>query len=461
MTATLLGCLTASAATAPTDLLYPPANSGGHDFNHAPIGQTFVALASDVHAGIYVADQGSFTDWLSTIYPGQIAPGSYPYQIAPSLQVQIDLMAGEGNGTVLHSVTRTLAAPFAAFVDVDYGAEGIRLTVGQTYTLLLTDVSNQSYPQGVTGWVVPSVTDPTSGQSVTDSSGNVVGYLPYGAYPSGRPILQGGLVANDAGVGDNAFQVIDNAPAPTEQIVSGVNAVITAYVPRNPGFIVINGGLQLNDHLWTTQLNPGNTTFLGGLVNWYQTGLLVDYTGIATPQGVLLTQLTVKPAPAPLVASITFADGTVGVPYSAALTVAGGVPPYTIDVTGLPAGLTFDGSNVIGTPTTAGSSMVNLSVTDSIGRATTASGMLTIKAPAANYTVRDEGKAKITALGSGYLMAGAKKLIWNSSTLITVNTPSGERHSIDAYVRVGMRVQWKGLLDTATGTVLASKIEIN
>ncbi len=164
MTATLLGCLTASAATAPTDLLYPPANSGGHDFNHAPIGQTFVALASDVHAGIYVADQGSFTDWLSTLYPGQIAPGSYPYQIAPSLHVQIDLMAGEGNGPVLHSVTRTLAAPFAAFVDVDYGAEGIRLTVGQTYTLLLTDVSNQSYPLGVTGWVVPSVTDPTSGQ---------------------------------------------------------------------------------------------------------------------------------------------------------------------------------------------------------------------------------------------------------------------------------------------------------
>ena len=114
---------------------------------------------------------------------------------------------------MLHSTTRTLTAPFMGFVDVDYGAAGVVLTVGQKYTMMLTDISGQSYPQGVTGWVVPSVTDPTAGagQPVTDTNGNIVGYSPYGAYYGGLPVLQGALVTNDAGIGDNAFQVIDSA----------------------------------------------------------------------------------------------------------------------------------------------------------------------------------------------------------------------------------------------------------
>jgi hypothetical protein len=44
-------------------------------------------------------------------------------------------------------------------------------------------------------------------------------------------------------------------------------AVITAYAPRSPRFIFTNGGLELLDQLWTTDLNPTNTTFLGGLTN--------------------------------------------------------------------------------------------------------------------------------------------------------------------------------------------------
>ena len=57
---------------------------------------------------------------------------------------------------------------------------------------------------------------------------------------------------------------------------SGKNAVESAYVARNPGYIVVNGGLNLLDHLWTTNLNLSNTIFLGGLVNWYQTGLILE-----------------------------------------------------------------------------------------------------------------------------------------------------------------------------------------
>lgn len=263
--------LAASSAVAPaagTDLSYPPTSSAGHDFNHAPVGQSFTATASSVHGGIFLADETSFTNWLATIYPGQIVPGSYPYAIAPSLTVRIDLIAGEGpDGAVLHSTTRTLTMPFMGFVDVDYAAAGVTLTVGQKYSILVTDASGQSYPQGVTGWVVPSVTDSTSGsgEPVLDSNGQIVGYMPYGAYTGGLPIIQGTLITNDAGVGDTSFQVIDKGTTPPVQTVSGANAVITAYVARNPGYIVVNGGQNLLDHLWTTNLTPANTTFLGGL----------------------------------------------------------------------------------------------------------------------------------------------------------------------------------------------------
>jgi hypothetical protein len=465
LTSLLVAALTAVSSAAPTDLSYPPTTSGGHDLNHMPVGQSFTATASNVHGGIYVADQTSFTTWLSTIYPGQILAGSYPYAVAPSMTVRVDLLNGEGTGgAVLHSTTRVLTAPFSGFVDVDYGAAGVLLTVGQKYTMLLTDVSGQTYPQGVTGWVAPSVTDPTpgAGQPVYDTAGNVVGYSPYGAYYSGLPILQGALVANDAGIGDNSFQVIDNSTL-TVQTVSGVNAVITAYVARNPGFIVINGGLNLNDHLWTNNLNPTNTTFLGGLVNWYQTGLLVDYTGTVTSQGLLLTQLTVKPAPAALVvSSANLPSGTVGVPYSAPITVIGGLPPYTGSVIGMPAGLSYDGNNVIGTPTASGVSALTITVTDALGHTASASPTLTINPAPANYTIRDEGQGKISAIGAGYLLVGTKKLVWNSSTLINVNeAPSGSRTVIDSFVKVGMKVQWKGLRDAASGTVLTSKLEIN
>ncbi len=117
--------IAALSASAQSDLAFPPTTSAGHDFNHAPIGQTFTAIASDVRAGVYLADETSFTEWLATVYPGQIAPGSYPYAVAPSVSVQIDLIQGEGAGSVLHSTTRTLTAPFSGFVDVDYGAAGI------------------------------------------------------------------------------------------------------------------------------------------------------------------------------------------------------------------------------------------------------------------------------------------------------------------------------------------------
>jgi hypothetical protein len=58
-------------------------------------------------------------------------------------------------------------------------------------------------------------------------------------------------------------------------------------------------------------------------------------------------------------------------------------------------------------------------------------------------------------------MVGGKKLVWNAATLIIVNTPGGELHAITSFVKPGMKVQWKGLRDKATSTVLTSRLEVN
>ena len=150
-----------------------------------------------------------------------------------------------------------------------------------------------------------------------------------------------------------------------------------------------------------------------------------------------------------------------GVAYSAGLS-ATGFGPFTFTAAGLPAGLALTGNTVSGTPTAAGSFAVTLTARDAAGVQQAAAVTLTI-APASNsgYTIKDEGSGRITAVGAGYLMVGARKLIWGSATKITVNTPRGELGAITAFVQVGMKVQWKGLRNAATNTVLASKLEVN
>jgi hypothetical protein len=219
--------LAAVAGAGPTDIAFPPTTSAGHDFNHAPVGQSFRAIAPGVTAGIHIADGVTFTSWLATIYPGQIEPDSYPYTPAPTLSVTVSLHEGEGmGGALLHSTSLALAAPFMGFLDVDYAAAGVVLVPGSMYTIVVSDDGPADYPQGVSGWVVSSVTNPDAGQPVTDATGAVVGYLPYGAYPEGRPILQGMLYADDAGIGDNAFHVVDTGVTPT-----GPLAILTTALP--------------------------------------------------------------------------------------------------------------------------------------------------------------------------------------------------------------------------------------
>jgi hypothetical protein len=203
---------------------------------------------------------------------------------------------------------------------------------------------------------------------------------------SGTPTVAGlyaiTLTATDSvGVISSAnitLNVINPVAAPVA--CSGTNGVISAYTTGNPGSITINTGVNLLDHLWTTNLNATNTIFNGGLVNWYSTGAIVSWTGTADPTGCILNQLTVGPRVA--ITTSTLVNGVAGTAYTAPVTVTGGVGPYVTSVLGLPAGLSFNGVNIIGTPTAAGTFTVSVSSTDSLGVvAASAPLTLTVAAP--------------------------------------------------------------------------------
>ena len=83
-----------------------------------------------------------------------------------------------------------------------------------------------------------------------------------------------------------------------------------------------------------------------------------------------------------LITTSSLPPGTVNTPYSATLTAAGGLPPYTWSVTSgsLPAGLSLDANSgvISGTPTTPGRSSFTVQVSDSQSPPATASAPLSI-----------------------------------------------------------------------------------
>lgn len=85
-------------------------------------------------------------------------------------------------------------------------------------------------------------------------------------------------------------------------------------------------------------------------------------------------------AGSPVVSTTTLPGATVNVAYTASLSATGGTAPYTWSVTtgSLPAGLMLSGSTISGTPTTAGTSMFTVQVTDAASRTGTAPLSITV-----------------------------------------------------------------------------------
>ena len=196
---------------------------------------------------------------------------------------------------------------------------------------------------------------------------------------------------------------------------------------------------------------PAGTTFVG--VMGFAVGEVVDYAG--TVDSVLMchaSSMTVKPAPAPIIIGpAAMPNATVGVPYAAAITATGGVAPTTVvSVTGLPAGLTWNGAQVTGIASTVAGNTLTVTAMDARGYSQT--GHLLLSVVVGDYTIADQGKGTITSFGDHYIYVGTKLILWNSTTKYTLKA---------SQIAVGMPAQWKGKRDATTGAVLSSQLTIN
>ena len=115
------------------------------------------------------------------------------------------------------------------------------------------------------------------------------------------------------------------------------------------------------------------------------------------------TQINI--ADAPIVFNLSLPQGMVGTPYNQALSVTGGYGTIAFTSFGaLPGGLSLVGNTISGTPTVAGSTLVQLTATDSLGYSQNASQTLTIAAAGAGGGVACSGTNKVISFANKYWM---------------------------------------------------------
>ncbi len=164
-------------------------------------------------------------------------------------------------------------------------------------------------------------------------------------------------------------------PATSPLTIGTPDSLVTGIVgqPYSPTTISASGGTP--PYAWSATGLPANlsiaagTGVISGVANSAGTSsVTVKVTDAAAGSATKNYSLTINTAPAPTITGpAALQNGTVGQSYPAiSIIAAGGTPPYTWSVTGLPANLSIGvNSGVIsGTPTIAGAFNVIVKVTD-------------------------------------------------------------------------------------------------
>lgn len=148
------------------------------------------------------------------------------------------------------------------------------------------------------------------------------------------------------------------------QIVSAANAT---YLDIGGG--VANGGQSVS--------YPKSITFVAPVATVAH-GELATYSGSVDKQGFCVaTSMTVSAGLS--LPTITLTAATHGVTYtSPVIAPAGGVKPYSVSVSGLPAGLTFTGGNITGKATAPGRFTLTISVQDAIKESVSQTAILVV-----------------------------------------------------------------------------------
>jgi hypothetical protein len=350
------------------------------------------------------------------------------------------LPAGLSFNATSNTITGTASVISTSNVNVTVSDSTTGLSASSSLSLTVNDAAIAFTPANLSDATINSAYTATFnaatggyGNFNYTASGLPVGLSISGNTISGTPTVAGqysiSLTATDS-LGSSAtpaiitLNVINPVVAPVP--CSGTTGVITAYTQGSAGNITVNGGSNVLDQLWTKNLNAGNTTYIGGLLNWYSTGAIVSWAGTVDPTGCILNQLTVSPRVTINTSSLP--NGVAGTAYSVPVSIAWGVAPYTTSVIGLPAGLSLNNGNITGTPTVAGTFTVTVNTTDAVSQSAVSPSLtLTVSAPPISSFSANLPAGTVGTAYSGTLSAigGYGALNYSASGLPTGLTLSG------------------------------------
>jgi hypothetical protein len=234
------------------------------------------------------------------------------------------------------------------------------------------------------------------------------GMMPYswgmssGALPTGLSLGNDGTISGTptATPGNYSFTVkVTDMSTPTQTATAGLSITVmmtsgSLTVTNNslPGGTVgltytatLTAAGGTVPYMWTVSqgaLPAGLTVSTAGVISGTPTApgtatFTAQVTDSSTPQQMGTKQLMITiAAPTLTITTASLPDGLVSIAYTATVAATGGVPPYmfTVSQGTLPAGLTLNASTgaISGTPTTAGTSSVTVTVSDSQTPAATA-----------------------------------------------------------------------------------------
>jgi hypothetical protein len=345
-------------------------------------------------------------------------------------------------------------------------------TKSATLSLVIAPV-----PLTIATSTLPSATQSSGYSSSLQATGGTAPYtwsITSGALPAGLTLSANNGVISGTPTASGSFTIgatVKDAGSPSQTTTATVTlSVVAAGTPLAIASSTLPGGTPNQGYSATLNATGGTAPYTWSITNGVlPTGLsLTPATGTisgtptasstssltfnvvdsSSPAQAKSVTLSLVVAPIPLVLSTsTVPSGTNGTAYASLLQASGGTTPYTwsISVGSLPAGLTLAPATglISGTPTAAGTSNFNATVTDSGNPAQTKSvalslvvaapapPTLTINATLVSGTVNTAYSSTMTATGgtpaytwsitSGSLPAG---LTLAATTGIISGTPS-------------------------------------
>jgi uncharacterized protein (TIGR03437 family) len=432
----------------------------------------FFSVALDAAGKYIVADSANGTILRITPAAGQtpatsVKVGSFP--AAEDASVRVD-----SSGNYIVATDNGVPDSDAFFVSL------YRITPAGTTTSIPLTLSGQStYPSGVSG-----LTFDANGNYVLVDWDNIAIYS-IGAYGTANVGKVSTLFGDPNGVLSEPAGISRDPASGNYYFVDDENDVLYQLSPDGGALLQVASGLDspssvliVNAITITTTSLPSATvnqpytaltlTENGGTgpFTWSATGLPAGVTlttagvlsGTPTATGTFHVQIMVSdsaqhnasitlalvvsaavvvtppPAyPTLSISSTSLPNGTVGVPYSGGVTASGGSGHYFFAFVGLPPGLGLSGSSSIGgTPTTAGTFTIGVSVNDpQAGLAASASFSITITSAPLSISGSSNlgGFAASASISAGYTASGGlAPYKWSASGLpagLSINASTG------------------------------------